>query len=102
MVKARLRFIETAQEPSSLSAGERAYLGPPGSGSSGQGGAGACWVHGAVFWYIQGSVQIINVHQRIKVLGLRGGQDMGLYTVDFTQLEIRGDFRVYWLYSLLK
>lgn len=47
------------------------YHGSPGSGSSGQGGAGARWVHGAILWYIQSSIQIVNVHQRIQVLGLR-------------------------------
>lgn len=65
------------------------YRGSPGRGSSGQGGAGACWVHGAIFRNIQGSIQIFDVHQRIQVLCLRRWQDVGLDTVNLTQLEVR-------------
>lgn len=65
------------------------YRGSPGRGSSGQGGAGACWVHGAIFRNIQGSIQIFSVHQRIQVLCLSGWQDVGLDTVNLTQLEVR-------------
>ena len=72
------------------------YLGSPGGRSSAQRGAGARRVHGAVLRHIQGSVQIINVHQRIQVLGLGRWQHMGLDSVNFTQL---GDERrrcFYW------
>lgn len=68
-----------------------AHRGSPGGGSSSQSGAGSCWVHGAIFWYIKCSIQIINIHQRIQVLGLRRWQDIGLDAINFTQLEIRED-----------
>lgn len=67
------------------------YRGSPGRGSSGQGGAGSRRVHGAVFWYVQRSVQIVHVHQGVQVLGLSRRQHVGLDTVHFAQLEIRAD-----------
>lgn len=70
------------------------HLGSPGRGGSAQGGAGPRRVHGAIFGDVQGPVQVVHVHQRIQVLGLSRGQDVGLDAVDFTQLEREQNIRI--------
>lgn len=77
----------TGRAPAARRAVPPTHLGPPGRGGPAQGGAGPRRVHGAVLGDVQGSVQVVHVHQRIQVLGLGGGQDVGLDAVDFAQLE---------------
>lgn len=66
---------------------QQTHHGAPGRGGSAQRGAGPRWVHGPVFGDIQGPVQIVHVHQRVQVLGLSRGQDVGFDAINFAQLK---------------
>ena len=63
------------------------YRGAAGRGCPGQRGAGPGWVHGAVLGDVECPVQVVHVHQRVQVLGLRRGQHVGLDTVHLAELE---------------
>lgn len=45
------------------------YRGSAGGGCSAQGGTGTSRVHSAVFGDVQSPVQVLDVHQRVKLFG---------------------------------